>query len=108
MVGETWFEQESFTAQFQTDPKNNPGFNSKMPSVTDLPFCFAIRKALNENDQWNEGIARLYYVLAQDFLYSNATVNMIFLDNHDMTRFAEVIKGDLRKFKMGISICLNC
>jgi glycosidase len=107
LVGESWFEQESYTAQFQANPKINSGFNSKMPSVTDFPFCFALRKALNENDQWGEGISRLYNVIAQDFLYSDASVNMIFLDNHDMTRFAEVIQKDIRKFKMGVSILLT-
>jgi glycosidase len=41
--------------------------------------------------------------LAQDYLYNDATKNVIFLDNHDVSRFYSMVNEDIEKFKMGIA-----
>ncbi len=107
VVGETWLQKESITAYFQKDAHNADEYNSGIPYVTDFPMNSAINKAFNEKDGWTEGLARLYYVLAQDFLYDNAENTFVFADNHDLTRFYTSIDKDFRKWKMGMAFLMT-
>ncbi len=107
IVGEAWMQQEALTAYFQKDANNKDGYNSNIPSVTDFPLYYGINKAFNEKDGWTEGLARLYNVLAQDFLYPSPDYNLIFCDNHDLTRFYSGIGMNLKKWKMGIAFLLT-
>jgi glycosidase len=66
-----------------------------------------LNKAFNEKDGWEEGLAKIYYALIQDFAYTNANNNVTFLDNHDITRFATSVGGDLNKQKMGFATLLT-
>jgi neopullulanase len=107
VVGEAWLQKIAITAYFQKDAKNNDGYNSNLPSVTDFPMHGAINNAFNENDTWTDGIARLYYIIAQDFLYAHPDQNVIFVDNHDLNRFFQSVGHDLRKYKMGMTFLLT-
>jgi glycosidase len=107
IVGEAWLQQESITAYFQNGAANKDGYDSNIPSVTDFPLYYAINKAFNQKDGWNDGLANLYNVLAQDFLYANPNQNLIFCDNHDLTRFYSGVGMNLKKWKMGIAFLLT-
>jgi glycosidase len=107
IVGEAWLQKESFTAYFQKSANNADGYNSNIPSVTDFPLRNAIVAAFNENDGWVEGLLRLYYVLAQDFLYIAPEENLIFCDNHDLSRFYSTQGEDIDKWKMGMAFLLT-
>lgn len=107
IVGEAWLQKEAITAYFQKDANNVDGYNSNIPSVTDFPLRNAIATAFNEKDGWLEGLLRLYYVLAQDFLYASPDENLIFCDNHDISRFFSTQGEDLDKWKMGIVFLLT-
>jgi glycosidase len=63
----------------------------------------AMFEALNHDFGWNEGVGRLYSVLAQDLVYADPTKNVIFLENHDHHRFFSVVGEDFEKYKMGIA-----
>jgi glycosidase len=52
-------------------------------------------------------VLQLYQTLSNDFLYKNPMANVIFLDNHDMSRFYSVMNEDIRKQKMGIQWLLT-
>jgi neopullulanase len=107
IVGEAWLQQESMTAYFEKDANNADGYNSNIPSVTDFPLYYSLNKAFNEKDGWTDGLARIYNVLAQDFLYSSPGNNLIFVDNHDLTRFYTSVGSNLKKWKMGIALLLT-
>ncbi len=107
IVGEAWLQKIAITAYWQKDANNVDGYNSNIPSVTDFPMHSAISQAFNENEGWAEGMARLYYILAQDFLYANPEMNLIFPDNHDLSRFYQNMQKDIRKYKMGLSFILT-
>ena len=100
-------QKEAITAYYSGTETSRFGYNSYLPSVTDFPLHYAIEKAFNEDETWTEGMARLYYVLAQDFLYDNPNTNVIFADNHDLSRFYSVMGSDLAKFKMGMAYLLT-
>jgi glycosidase len=107
IVGEVWYQQEAPTAYWAYDKINSDGYRSNLPSVTDFPLSLATHRAFNEPDNWTDGIARLYLVLSQDFLYPDPLRNVIFLDNHDMTRFFTETGMRLDIYKMALSFILT-
>lgn len=107
IVGEVWFDNISNTAYWQKGSVNRDGYKSTLPSVTDFPLCFSVPKALNEKTGWDTGMRRIYNVLCQDFVYPDPYQNLIFLDNHDMTRFFLSVGKHVDKFKMGLAFLLT-
>jgi glycosidase len=107
IVGESWLRRESLTAYWQGGRKNHSGNDSNIPFITDFPLFFAVSEAFNESFSWERGLAKLYYVLSQDFLYPEPYKKMIFLDNHDLSRFYTLMGEDLDKFKLGTAFLLT-
>lgn len=107
LVGEVWDHAVPFQAWLTQGSNIKGAPETLLPGVTDFQLYFAINEALNKPMDWTGGLSKIYYTLAQDFLYSNPSRNLIFLDNHDLSRFYSVIGEDLRKFKMGIGFLLT-
>lgn len=105
--GETWVHGPAVQAQFTEDNHLREGYNSHLPGVTDFQLYYAISEALTRKQGWTEGAARIYYTLAQDFLYEDPFRNVTFLDNHDLSRFFSVIGEDVRKFKSALAFLLT-
>lgn len=107
IVGEVWMQNVATTAWWQYDFPTQSGYNSYLPSVTDFPLYRAIVSGLNEEEGWDTGLARIYYILGQDFLYTDPYLNVIFVDNHDLTRFMTSVGEDPDKFKLGLALILT-
>ncbi|MBD3617242.1 MAG: glycoside hydrolase family 13 protein [Gracilimonas sp.] len=108
IVGESWVENVPAEAYWQYDKAGvDDGYQSHLPSLTDFQFAFAARDAFNEEFGWTTGLSQLYYVLSQDFLYSDPMGNIIFLDNHDMSRYFEHIGKDEDYFKMAYAFLMT-
>ncbi len=108
MVGEIW-EQGVLIQGFFADnqPIARAQFDSNLPGVIDFQMCFAIQEALTKGPGWQDGDARIYYTLAQDYFYQDPLKNLIFLDNHDMKRFYSVVDEQLNKYKSGVAFLLT-
>ena len=105
LFGEAWEATEAeqaFFAQNILPPVN--GFKSNLPGVLDFQVAFAIGDALKTE---NGDLSKLYHALQADWLYVDATRNVLFLDNHDMSRFYSVIGEDFNKFKTSIAWLLT-
>ncbi|MFH0843388.1 MAG: glycoside hydrolase family 13 protein [Bacteroidota bacterium] len=107
IVGEVWYQQEALTAYWALNKVNTDEYTSYLPSVTDFPLSLATHRAFNEPDNWTDGVARFYLVLSQDFLYPEPFHNVIFLDNHDLTRFFTQTGKSLEIYKMALSFILT-
>jgi glycosidase len=107
ILGEVWQQTPPHTAYWQDNERNKDEYRSWIPSVTDFPTYYALKDGLMEEENWTNGFRRLYYVLAQDFLYSNADMLTIFPDNHDLDRFYTSIDEDFKKYKIGIAYILT-
>ncbi len=94
VVGETWLQKETHTAYWQNGSPVSGDYKSHLRSITDFPMHYALKDALVENEGWTSGLARIYYVLSQDFIYSDPFMNVIFADNHDLTRFYTSVGED--------------
>ena len=107
MFGETWVHgipNQSFFAK----NKYNIGFKSNLPGVTDFQQnLYGITPALTQGFGWTEGVNRLYLTTTNDYVYADPMKNVIFLDNHDLSRFMSVVGEDDDKLKAGIAWLLT-
>lgn len=106
LFGETWVHNIPIQAFF-SEKEHLFKNGSIVPSLTDFQMHFALVKALTEEPGWTEGISKIYYTLAQDFMYQNPEKHVIFLDNHDLNRIWSVIERDFSKYEMGLTLLLT-
>ncbi len=105
IVGECWDSKIPQLAYWQKDNPNADGFNSNLPSIMDFPLESAIKQALNEDYvNWDEGMTRIYTVIAQDFAYKDLSHMMTFFANHDHARTGDVLREDPSRMKLAITL----
>ncbi|MFN4007284.1 MAG: glycoside hydrolase family 13 protein [Chitinophagaceae bacterium] len=108
IFGETWVHGVINQAYFAENNLNIP-FKSNQPSVTDFQTnLYGILPAVNEGFGWTSGVNKLYTTLAQDILYKDPMKLVIFLDNHDLSRFLTQVGENLDKMKVGLQWLLTC
>lgn len=106
IVGEAWLNESPLIAYWEGDNKRNKdGYNSHLTNVMDFPlqsaFCQAIQNCGTAN---SNQMIKIYNSLANDFLYERPNDLLIFLDNHDTDRWADIVKQDTLKIKMGLAL----
>ena len=105
IVGECWDGNIPQLAYWQKDNPNVDGFNSNLPSIMDFPLESAIKTALCEDYvNWDEGMTRIYTVIAQDFAYHDLSHMMTFFANHDHARTGDVLREDPARMKLAITL----
>ncbi len=107
LFGEVWVENVSTLAYYTADNGLSKDFNYHLPSVKDFPVMFALQDALTQKNDWLTGAVRLYMTLSQDFLYEDPSRNVLFLDNHDLSRFYSSMNEDLDKLKAGYTTMMT-
>ena len=106
IFGETWVHGVPNQSFFVSNNYNIP-YKSNQPGVTDFQTLWGLQDAMTKDFGWTEGVNRLYTTLAQDFVYKDPMQNVIFFDNHDISRFYSVIGEDMDKYKMSIGWLLT-
>jgi glycosidase len=107
LFGETWVHGVPNQSFFAKNKYDIP-FKSNLPAVTDFQLnLYGIVPALTQPFGWTEGVNKLYLTASNDFVYADAGRNVIFLDNHDVSRFFSIVGEDLAKLKMGIAWLLT-
>jgi glycosidase len=108
MVGEVWIgESVGMCSYWQANARNKDGYNSFLPSMTDFPLNYALGGAFNDKEEWSKGTVSLYNTLAQDFLYPDASKLLVFLDNHDLSRYFSIVGEDVKKLKMALTFLMT-
>jgi glycosidase len=106
--GECWVDGVAAQAYFIENNLNLP-FKSNLKATSDFSLLFGgILPALNESNNWNNGVIKLYTTLSYDFLYKKPNNNVIFLDNHDMTRIHSSLGESIPKTKMAYAWLYTC
>ena len=106
MFGETWVHGVPNQSYFVQNNYNIP-FKSNLQASTDFQTLWGITDAMTKDFGWDDGVNRLYTTLAQDFVYKDPTRQVIFLDNHDMSRFFSVVKEDVTKYLSSLTWLLT-
>ncbi|NEN22538.1 alpha-amylase [Cryomorpha ignava] len=102
LFAETWVHGSTVQGWFIGNglaPEEN-----SLDGLTDFQLYYAINDALTKEQNWTEGISKLYYTLAADYIYEQPENMVTFLDNHDLARFFGYVNGDIRKMKMGLAL----
>ncbi len=107
IVGEEWSLNPAIVSYWQKGQKNSDEYDGNLPSVMDFPLQNALSRGLTEKEGGNNGLVKLYEALANDFLYPDPYNLVIFLDNHDITRFYNQLALDIGLFKLGITYILT-
>ena len=98
--GECWVDGVSSQAYYVRNNLNIP-YKSNLHATSDFHSLFSgILPALNEKNDWSGGVIKLYNTLSNDYLYKVPSNNVIFLDNHDMTRIHSSLGESIPKTKM--------
>jgi glycosidase len=110
IVGETWVNSNVQIAFWQKDSKLAAPRNSYLPTVMDFPLMYAMNQAFDEKtNDGGGGLFKLYEYLAQDLVYEDPMGLLIFLDNHDTSRFCsnEEKAKNLNRFKQALTFLLT-
>lgn len=107
IFGEVWVNGVGVQGYFHGDNHLITGYNSKLPGVTDFNLYDALNTGLNEGFGWYNGVTRIYHNLSQDYMYGDVMRNVLFLSNHDVSRFYSVVGEDVAKFKLGIAFIMT-
>lgn len=105
IFAETWVHGIPVQAWFLGDalgPEPN-----HIDGLTDFQLYYAFNDAMNQDQSWTGGIAKVYYTLAKDYVYQHPENMVTFLDNHDLARFYGVVNEDYDKFKIGVGMLMT-
>lgn len=103
IVGEEWSPHPAVVAYWQAPRgghRNADGYATALPSLMDFPLHGALLAALNEKDDLDGGLNKLYETLAHDFLYPDPAQLVLFEGNHDTPRLYSALHEDLNLVKM--------
>jgi len=101
--GETFVHGTVNQAVFTQGNTMNHGFDTQLPGVTDFQYLWAITDLVNGKTPGQDGVTNLYNTLAKDFVYQDPARNVVFLDNHDLSRFFSVTGEHIAKYKMALA-----
>ena len=105
-VGETWVTEPQYTAAWQKDSKLSK-VNSYLKTVMDFSFFDRLNQAKHEEtDGWWKGFNRIYNSLCYDYLYTDPSHVLAFIENHDTDRFLGNTK-DSTALKQALALLLT-
>ena len=88
IVGEAWYGSNVEIAFWQKNSKLAHPRNSHLKTLMDFPLKDITEwMFMQETDGWDGGLYKLHGYLAQDIVYEDPMNLLIFLDNHDTSRF---------------------
>lgn len=76
----------------------------------DFPLMDQMNNAFDEEtNDWNGGLYRLFDYLSQDIVYADPMNLLVFLDNHDTSRFyrSEAATQNLDRYKQALTFLLT-
>ncbi|MDF0706496.1 MAG: glycoside hydrolase family 13 protein [Bacteroidota bacterium] len=110
VMGEIFMHETAHIAYWQKDSKVGAiqGFNSNLPTVMDFPLHDILPRVFKEDQQnWGDGVYRIYDHLTKDFLYPNINNLLIKMGNHDVNRINQEFDGDVDKYKMALTLIMT-
>lgn len=107
LFGETWVHGVPNQSYFVQNNYAIP-FKSNLQAATDFQTLWGIQDAMTKDFGWSDGVNNLYTTLAQDFVYKDPMRNVLFLDNHDMSRFYTVVGENMDKYKSALCWLFTC
>jgi glycosidase len=106
IVGESWYANSANLAWWQTGAKIS-GKESNLKTVMDFNLMGTVNQALSLQSNNPNPFRSIYEVLALDFLYADLNNILVFLDNHDTSRFFKKDETNLDRYKQALALLLT-
>jgi len=106
IVGESWYNSPAPLAWWQQNAVMNDR-QTHLKTTMDFALMNACEKAFGYQSSDRNPLRAIYEVIAQDFLYPDWKNLLIFLDNHDTSRFFKEGEPDLKRFKQALAFLLT-
>lgn len=103
IVGEEWTYNPLLVRYWQQGSINSDGYKSNLKTTMDFPLQRRLIEALNEDENWDSGLVKIYEGLANDFAYYDPASILYFGDNHDMDRLFTQLDEDFEKTRMALA-----
>jgi neopullulanase len=103
IVGEVWIQDPVYLAPYQAGSFFPKKFDPVLPSITDFGLFDAIARTFSDSGS----IMPVFECLTKDFLYPHPENLLTFLDNHDIQRIMNRVKGDISKVKLALTLLLT-
>jgi len=107
IVGEEWSMNPAIISYWQKGKVNSDGYECYLPGLMDFPLQNAVSEGLRDEESWDNGLIRMYELLANDFQYPDAENLVVFPDNHDMQRFYTQVNEDADLVRLGLAYFLT-
>lgn len=102
IVGESWYT----LPWWQINSKVNPN-NTYLKTVMDFKIFNSLNNVFLVSKDADFHLRNLYEVIAEDYLYNDFNNILVFLDNHDVSRFFKREETDLERYKQAITFLLT-
>lgn len=106
IVGESWYHNSAPLAWWQRNSKVGPQ-QSNLQTVMDFTLMHTCEEAFKIGLEESSPLRRIYEHIALDFLYEDIDNILVFLDNHDTSRFFKAGETDLSRYKQLVSLLLT-
>lgn len=109
IVGETWNSSNTAISFWQKDSKLAAPKNSHLRSVMDFPLMEVTTTAFDIETANYNGLNKIYDYIGQDIIFPYPMELLIFLDNHDTSRFmrTEELASNFNRFKQAFAFLLT-
>ncbi len=109
IVGEVWYHSNVEVAFWQKDSKLAYPRNTHLKTVMDFPLKDITEWVfMQETGGWDDGLYKIQGYLAQDIVYEDPMNLLVFLDNHDTSRFFKKDTDvDIDIYKQALSFLLT-
>jgi len=106
VVGEAWYASAAPIAWWQRNSKVNKK-QTNLKTVMDFNLMTAYNQVFDPHSTENNPWHKIYEIIAQDFLYADVNNLLVFLDNHDTSRFMKADETDLKRYKQALAFLLT-
>ena len=106
MVGEAWYPNAASLAWWQRNSKINDR-QTNLKTVMDFNLMTAYNQAFDIHSTERNPWRKIYEVLAQDFVYEDVNNILVFMDNHDTSRFLKADETDLNRYRQALAFLLT-
>ncbi|MDR2145042.1 MAG: glycoside hydrolase family 13 protein [Tannerella sp.] len=106
IVGEAWYLHSAPLSWWQRNSKLN-GKQSNLKTSMDFSLMAAYNQAFDIHSTEHNPWRKVYEIIAQDFLYEDLDNLLVFLDNHDLSRFLKAGETGLERYKQALAFLLT-
>jgi glycosidase len=106
IVGESWYLHTAPLARWQAGSKLSDK-ESHLKTVMDFNLMNTCNTQITVNPGENNPWRPVFEIIAQDFLYEDVNNLLVFLDNHDVSRFFKQGETNLDRYKQLLAFILT-